>query len=60
MKKLLVFLFSLFIFLSKSFSATYYVRIDGGTATQCNGKFDLPYPGEGEGQNCAWAHPFWA
>lgn len=40
MKKLLAFLFSLFIFLSKSFSPTYYVRIDGGSATQSNGKFD--------------------
>lgn len=42
------------------FSTTYYVRTDGGTATQCNGLADSPYPGSGENQNCAWAHPFWA
>lgn len=53
MKKLLVFLLYFFLFISKSFSATYYIRTDGGTALQCNGKFDLSYPGEGENQNCA-------
>src|SRR3989338_11123205 len=43
-----------------AFSATYYVRIDGGTATQCTGKADLPYLGSGTLQNCAFNHPFWA
>lgn len=39
---------------------TFYVRPDGGSATQCTGRADAPYPGEGTGQPCAWSHPFWA
>lgn len=39
---------------------TFYVRPDGGTASQCNGSSNTPYPGSGERLNCAWAHPFWA
>jgi hypothetical protein len=41
-------------------AATYYVRTDGGTASQCTGLSDAPYPGSGENQACAWSHPFWA
>jgi len=37
---------------------TFYVRTDGGTSSQCTGRFDAPYPGSGTDQNCAWAHPF--
>ena len=36
---------------------TYYVRSGGGTSTQCTGTVDAPYPGEGEGQPCAFSHP---
>jgi hypothetical protein len=36
----------------------YYVRLDGGSRTQCNGRVDAPYPGSGTGQPCAWDHPF--
>ena len=39
---------------------TYYVRMDGGSAEQCTGLSDAPYPGSGSGQACAWSHPFWA
>lgn len=39
---------------------TYYVRVDGGTNTQCTGLVDAPYPGSGENQPCAWSHPFYA
>jgi hypothetical protein len=39
---------------------TYYARPDGGTATQCTGRVDAPYPGSGNRQPCAWSHPFWA
>ncbi len=39
---------------------TYYVRPDGGTSSQCTGLADAPYPGSGQGQACAWRHPFWA
>ncbi|MBI4776306.1 MAG: right-handed parallel beta-helix repeat-containing protein [Deltaproteobacteria bacterium] len=38
----------------------YYVRTDGGTADQCTGLKDAPYPGFGTDQPCAWSHPFWA
>jgi hypothetical protein len=39
-------------------AATYYVRTNGGDATQCNGRSDTAYPGSGSNQNCAWKHPF--
>jgi hypothetical protein len=35
----------------------YYVRPDGGDALQCNGLADIPYPGSGQNQACAWNHP---
>ncbi len=38
--------------------ATYYVRIDGGSASQCTGLVDTPYPGTGAARPCAWDHPF--
>jgi hypothetical protein len=41
-------------------AATYHVRPDGGTASQCTGLADAPYPGSGSRQPCAWSHPFWA
>jgi hypothetical protein len=37
---------------------TYYVRADGGGATQCTGLVNAPYPGSGTNQPCAWDHPF--
>lgn len=37
---------------------TYFVRPDGGSVLQCSGLADAPYPGSGEGQACAWDHPF--
>lgn len=52
--------FSLLSWHSPCSAATYYVRIDGGTAVQCNGTSDAPYPGSGTNQACAWSHPFWA
>src|SRR5262249_28734161 len=39
---------------------TFYVRVDGGDAVECNGRSDSPYPGSGIGQDCAWKHPFFA
>jgi len=39
---------------------TYYVRPDGGSAAECTGLADAPYPGSGTDQPCAWDHPFWA
>jgi hypothetical protein len=37
---------------------TFYVRTDGGSAGQCSGRVDAPYPARGTGQACAWDHPF--
>ena len=37
---------------------TYYVRPDGGSHAQCNGRFDAPYTGGSS--DCAWNHPFQA
>ncbi|MCX7823047.1 MAG: right-handed parallel beta-helix repeat-containing protein, partial [Syntrophobacterales bacterium] len=54
-----ILIFSLFV-CHYSFSATYYVRTDGGTATQCTGTADAPYPGSGNNRACAWSHPFFA
>lgn len=45
---------------TSSQAATYYVRTDGGSATQCTGLVDAPYPGTGTGKPCAFSHPFWA
>lgn len=36
---------------------TYYVRTDGGSAGQCTGLADAPYPGDGRNQPCAWNSP---
>jgi len=38
-------------------AATYYVRADGGDASQCNGRADAAYPGSGTAQACAWKNP---
>ena len=40
-------------------AATYYVRTDGGTSSQCTGLADAAYPGTGVNQACAFNHPFW-
>lgn len=37
---------------------TYFVRIGGGDATQCNGLVNEDYPGTGSSQPCAFNHPF--
>lgn len=41
-------------------ATTYYVRTDGGDATQCTGLADAPYPGSGGNQACAWSNPQYA
>jgi hypothetical protein len=38
--------------------ATFYIRPDGGSIAQCTGLVDMPYPGTGVNQPCAWDHPF--
>ncbi|MFH1789617.1 MAG: choice-of-anchor Q domain-containing protein [bacterium] len=43
---------------SSGSGTTYYVRTDGGSASQCNGLSNSAYPGTGTNQNCAWKHPF--
>ncbi len=51
---------SVFLALRAVAGTTYYVRPDGGTASQCTGKVDAPYPGSGTCKPCAWNHPFQA
>jgi hypothetical protein len=36
-------------------ATTYYVRTDGGSASQCTGLVNAPYPGSGTGQACGLA-----
>jgi len=38
---------------------TWYIRLDGGTATQCTGHANAAYPGSGSHQPCALNHPYW-
>ena len=37
---------------------TFFVRTDGGSAGQCDGRHDAAYGGAGLHQECAWRHPF--
>jgi hypothetical protein len=37
-------------------ATTYFVRPDGGSPGQCNGRVNAPYTGAS--QDCAWDHPF--
>ncbi|MCK5580811.1 MAG: right-handed parallel beta-helix repeat-containing protein, partial [Candidatus Omnitrophica bacterium] len=48
------------VWANPALSATYYVRKDGGSPTQCTGLVDAAYLGEGANQPCAFSHPFWA
>jgi hypothetical protein len=36
----------------------YYVRTDGGSVVQCDGRHDAAYAGQGRHRACAWRHPF--
>jgi hypothetical protein len=49
-----------FAALSPALAATYYVRTDGGDASQCTGQGDAAYPGTGTGVACAWKNPNYA
>jgi hypothetical protein len=39
-------------------ATTYYVRPDGGSAGQCDGRHDGAYAGGTSQRACAWRHPF--
>ncbi|MCK5179551.1 MAG: hypothetical protein KAR32_08465, partial [Candidatus Omnitrophica bacterium] len=52
--------FCIFVAVPAYGATTYYVRTDGGSATQCTGLADAPYSGTGIGQNCAFNHSNWA
>jgi hypothetical protein len=59
MKKIIL-SFSLILFAASSQAATtWYVRPDGGSSTQCTGKTDAAYSGQGTLQPCAFSHPFY-
>jgi hypothetical protein len=38
-------------------NGSWFVRSDGGTATQCTGRTDAAYPGNGLNQPCAFSNP---
>lgn len=59
MKFLLSILF-LFICSTANAATTYYVRVSGGTNTQCTGTTNADYSGTGTAQACAYNHPAWA
>ena len=48
----------LFLGIPAAAATNWYVRDDGGNASQCTGLADSAYPGSGSGQACAWNHPF--
>jgi uncharacterized protein (TIGR03437 family) len=56
MRKLVILSISL---VALACAETYYVNPNGGTSNQCSGTSNGPYPGTGENQSCAWAHPYW-
>lgn len=58
--RIILALFFTFFLITSAEAATYYVRTDGGTTTQCTGTTDAAYPGSGTGQACAFSHPFYA
>ena len=37
---------------------TWYIRADGGSSEQCDGRHDAPYAGGKGNRACAWRHPF--
>jgi len=39
-------------------AVTYFVRTDGGTPAQCDGRHDAPYAKTVKQHACAWRHPF--
>jgi len=54
-----LFIAVIFLFAQPIQATTWYVRTDGGTATQCTGTTNAAYPGSGSAQPCAVNHPFW-
>lgn len=58
MTKIILFLFILLIPNIAS-ATTYYVRVSGGTSSQCTGTTNSDYGGSGTAQPCAFNHPAW-
>ncbi|MFC1510627.1 hypothetical protein ACFL49_03100 [Candidatus Omnitrophota bacterium] len=60
--KIIIFVVTIICLCCTSFgyAATYYVREDGGSTSQCTGLVDAPYSGSGSNQPCALSHPFYA
>lgn len=51
---------AIFLHAAHVFGGTFYIRPDGGSAEQCNGMADAPYPGSGAHLPCAWKSLFTA
>ena len=61
MKKLIITICTLLIISYASYAqaTTRYIRLDGGTGTQCTGLSNVAYDGSGTGEACALNHPNW-
>lgn len=57
MKKLLLILIFILLPSISNAATTWYVRLDGGTPTQCDGTHYAAYPGTGSAQPCSLSHP---
>lgn len=60
MKRIILTIFVMFM-CSNAWAATWYVRVDGGTRSQCTGLADaVPSGPSASGESCAFAHPYYA
>lgn len=60
MKKLILAIGLLLLACNQAYAATtYYVRVNGGTSSQCTGLSNADYSGTGTAQACAFSHPAW-
>ena len=57
-KRILLGLIAVLALSGSASATTFYIRVDGGTQTQCTGTTNSPYPGVGTGVACALNHPF--
>lgn len=60
MRQLLTTTILLLILVGSAEATTYYVRPNGGTASECTGLADADYDGSGTGEACAFEHPNYA
>ena len=59
-KSLIISFLSVFLMTGVCSAETWYVRPDGGSPSQCNGRYDAPNPDFSGQNNCAFKHPWYA